>query len=173
MLKNTILKSTEFDSPLGPILAIADDEALYLLEFLDGRGVALEVENLRAKTKADIIPGRSNLIISIKKELKAYFAGDLKIFKTPVKFLGTPFQQLAWSALLRIPYGETRSYAAQAISIKKPTAFRAVANANGANQLAIIVPCHRIINTGGALGGYGGGLKRKKWLLKHEQSITR
>jgi len=171
MLKNAILKSAQFDSPLGPILAIADHEALYLLEFVDARGVAREVERLRIRTNLDIIPGSANPIMSIKKELKAYFSGDLKIFKTPIQLLGTPFQQLVWSALMRIPYGETRSYAEQAIAIKKPTAFRAVANANGANQLAIIVPCHRIINTSGALGGYGGGIKRKKWLLDHEKHL--
>lgn len=173
MLKNAILKSAQFDSPLGPILAIANDEALYLLEFVDARGVAREVENLRLKTKADIVSGNTDALSSIKKELKAYFSGDLKIFKTPVQILGTSFQQLVWSALMRISYGETRSYAAQAIAIKKPTAFRAVANANGANQLAIIVPCHRIINTSGALGGYGGGIQRKKWLLDHEKDGAR
>ena len=171
MLKNAILKSAQFDSPLGAILAIADDEALYLLEFVDARGVAREVENLRIKIKAEIIPGSANPIRSIKKELKAYFSGDLKNFKTPIQLLGTPFQQLVWSALMRVSHGETRSYAEQAIAIKKPRAFRAVANANGANQLAIIVPCHRIINTSGALGGYGGGIKRKKWLLDHEKHL--
>lgn len=170
MIKTLILKSTQLDSPLGPMLAIANDRALYLLEFVDGRGVAREVENLRLKTKADIVSGNVEALSSIKKELKAYFAGNLKTFKTPVKFLGTPFQQLVWSALMRIPHAETRSYAEQATAIKKPTAYRAVANANGANQLAIIVPCHRIINTSGALGGYGGGIKRKKWLLDHEKN---
>lgn len=173
MLKNIILKSVQFESPLGDILAIADEKALYLLEFVDGRGVAREVEKLRLKTKAEITTGNTSQLVSIRKELKAYFAGNLEKFNTPIQLLGTSFQQLVWSALLRIPYGKTRSYAEQAISIKKPTAFRAVANANGANQLSIIVPCHRIINTSGALGGYGGGLKRKKWLLEHEQYITR
>jgi AraC family transcriptional regulator of adaptative response/methylated-DNA-[protein]-cysteine methyltransferase len=169
MLKNAILKSAQLESPLGPMLAIADDAALYLLEFVDARGVAREVENLCLKIKADIVSGNAAPLSSIKKELKAYFSGNLKRFETPLQILGTPFQKVVWSALMRIPYGETRSYAEQAVAIKKSTAYRAVANANGANQLAIIVPCHRIINTGGALGGYGGGIKRKKWLLDHEQ----
>lgn len=169
MMKRLVLKSTQLDSPLGAMLAIADDSALYLLEFVDGRGVAREVENLRLKTKADIVSGNAEILSSIKEELKAYFAGNLKTFSTPVKLLGTSFQQSVWSELMRISYAETRSYAEQAMALKKPTAYRAVANANGANQLAIIIPCHRIINTSGALGGYGGGIKRKKWLLDHEQ----
>ena len=81
---------------------------------------------------------------------------------------GSDFQQKVWQALLKIPYGETRSYAAQAAAMGFPKATRAVANANGANQLAIVIPCHRIINSNGALGGYGGGVARKEWLLQHE-----
>lgn len=169
MLKNSVLKSAQFDSPLGSMLAISDDEALYLLEFVDGRGVDREIERLSIKTKSTIVSGNTHPIASIKKELKAYFDGKLKVFRTPLHLFGTPFQKKVWSALMRIPYGETRSYAAQAITIKKPTAYRAVANANGMNQLAIIIPCHRIINSNGELGGYGGGIKRKKWLIDHEK----
>ena len=168
MVKKSVLKSAQFDSPLGAMLAVADENALYLLEFLDARGVAREIEKLCHKTKLEVIPGVTDPIKTIKKELKAYFKGDLKTFKTPIHILGSAFQKKVWSALMRIPYGETRSYAEQAIAIQKPTAYRAVANANGANQLAIVIPCHRIINSNGALGGYGGGIKRKKWLLQHE-----
>jgi O-6-methylguanine DNA methyltransferase len=81
---------------------------------------------------------------------------------------GSPFQKLVWNELLNIPYGETRSYLEEANAIGKPTSYRAVANANGANKLAIIIPCHRIINNNGEIGGYGGGIARKKWLLEHE-----
>ncbi|WP_131779052.1 bifunctional transcriptional activator/DNA repair enzyme AdaA [Legionella bozemanae] len=164
-----VLKASWFDSPLGPMLAVADEEALYLLEFVDRRGLEREVERLRKKMKAAIIPGDTSPIRSIEKELKAYFAGTLKQFNTPIKMLGSPFQKMAWHALTRIPYGETRSYAEQARALGKPTAYRAVANANGANSLSVIVPCHRIINSSGNLGGYGGGIVRKQWLLEHEQ----
>ncbi|MCW8408296.1 trifunctional transcriptional activator/DNA repair protein Ada/methylated-DNA--[protein]-cysteine S-methyltransferase [Legionella sp. PATHC035] len=164
-----VLKASWFDSPLGPMLAVADEEALYLLEFVDRRGLEREVERLRKKMNAAIIPGEAPPLHSIQAELNAYFEGTLKEFNTPIHMLGSPFQKMAWHALTRIPYGETRSYAEQARALDKPTAYRAVANANGANSLAIIVPCHRIINSSGNLGGYGGGIARKKWLLEHEK----
>jgi len=151
------------------MVAIADDHALYLLEFVDRRGLEREVERLRQKTKSAIIPGQTPPIYSIESELSQYFDGKLKKFKTPLFFLGSPFQRQVWEELKKIPYGETRSYADTAKAIGKPTAFRAVANANGANQLAIVIPCHRVINTDGGLGGYGGGITRKEWLVNHEK----
>lgn len=166
---HNILKAAWLDTPLGPMIAIADEYALYLLEFVDRRGLEREIEKLRIKTKAAIIPGSNAPLKSIATELKFYFAGSLKEFKTTLHFLGSPFQQRVWQKLIRIPYGETRSYLAQAMAIGKQSAYRAVANANGANQLAIVIPCHRIINSNGELGGYGGGIARKKWLIEHEQ----
>lgn len=163
-----LLKATWLDTPLGPMLAIADDNALYLLEFVDRRGLEREVERLRVRTKAAIVPGVTAPITAIEKELKAYFTGKLKKFSTPLALLGSPFQQRVWHALCEIPYGETRSYKQQAHLLGQPTASRAVANANGANQLAIIIPCHRIITSSGDLGGYGGGLARKQWLIEWE-----
>lgn len=166
---HNVLKASWLDSPLGPMLAIADDKALYLLEFVERRGLEREIERLRLRTKSAIIPGSTDSITSIEAELKLYFDGKLKAFKTPIHLMGSPFQKLVWAELMRIPYGQTRSYADQAAAISKPSAYRAVANANGANQLAIVVPCHRIINTNGELGGYGGGIARKKWLINHEK----
>lgn len=166
---NHILKASWLDTPLGPMLAIANEEALYLLEFVDRRGLEKEIEHLRRKTKSAIVPGHTPPISMIEKELDLYFKGSLKEFKTPLFLLGSPFQKHVWDELVKIPPGETRSYAALAKTIGKPTAFRAVARANGANQLAIIIPCHRVINTNGELGGYGGGLSRKNWLINHER----
>ncbi len=166
-----LLKAKWLDSPLGPILAIADEKELYLLEFVERRGLEREIERLRFKAKAAIVPGMTEPLRSIEGELKAYFEGSLKQFQTPLHLLGSPFQKSVWEELLKIPYGTTRSYAAQALSMGIPKATRAVANANGANQLAIVIPCHRIINSNGALGGYGGGITRKEWLLRHEKSI--
>lgn len=163
-----ILKAAWLDTPLGTMVAIADENALYLLEFIDGRGIELEVERLKLRTKSCLVLGTSAPIATIERELNAYFAGNLQTFTTPIVLLGSPFQKQVWHALLGVPYGETRSYKTQAQTIESPSAFRAVANANGANQLAIIVPCHRIITSGGDLGGYGGGVHRKKWLLDHE-----
>lgn len=163
-----ILKAVWIDTVLGPMIAIADEDALYLLEFITRRGLEREVERLRKRGFA-IIPGTTEPLRLIDAELKLYFSGLLTEFKTPYYVLGSPFQKQVWAALCQIPYGETRSYAEQARGMGKPTAFRAVANANGANQLAIIIPCHRIISSDGTLGGYGGGIAVKQWLLEHEQ----
>lgn len=163
------LKASWIDTPLGPMLAIADDQALYLIEFVDRRGLEKEIERLRKKTKFPIVPGKPNPIKQIEKELDEYFSGKIREFKTPLCLLGSPFQKRVWEELQKIPRGETRSYAEIARAIGKPSAFRAVALANGANQFAIVVPCHRVINSNGDLGGYGGGIKRKEWLLKHER----
>jgi AraC family transcriptional regulator of adaptative response/methylated-DNA-[protein]-cysteine methyltransferase len=164
-----ILKASWIDTPLGPMIAIANEKALYLLEFVDRRGLEREVERLRLKTKSAIIPGYTHPISSIKKELKAYFEGKLTEFQTPLFLLGSDFQKQVWEELKKIPPGETRSYMAIAKAIGRPSAFRAVARANGTNQIAIVIPCHRVINTNGKLGGYGGGLSRKKWLINHEK----
>ena len=163
-----ILKTTWIDTTLGPMVAVADEKFLYLLEFVTRRGLEREVERLRQRGFA-LIPGNSLPLTSIETELNDYFEGKLKVFKTPYRVFGSPFQQQVWKELCQIPYGETRSYAEQSASLGKPNAYRAVANANGANQLAIIVPCHRVIASDGTLGGYGGGLTVKEWLINHEK----
>ncbi len=163
------LKASWLDTKLGPVIAIADDDALYLLEFVDRRGLEREIERLRIRTKSAILPGVTKPICSIEKELKQYLDGKITKFETPLYLLGSPFQKRVWKELQRIPYGETCSYTDLAVAIGKPSAFRAVANANGANQLAIVIPCHRVINLNGELGGYGGGLPRKKWLIALEK----
>lgn len=163
-----ILKAAWVDTGLGPMLAIADDDALCLLEFVDRRGLEREIERLRQRLRAAIVPGTNAPIASITQELTAYFEGQLMSFRTPIRRLGTPFEQRVWAALDTIPLGETRTYGEIARTIERPTAFRAVARANGANVLALVIPCHRVINTNGELGGYGGGLERKQWLLQHE-----
>jgi AraC family transcriptional regulator of adaptative response/methylated-DNA-[protein]-cysteine methyltransferase len=166
-----ILKASWLDTKLGPMLAIGDEKYLYLLEFVDRRGLEKEIERLRSRLKIAIIPGISKPIISIKNELNQYFSGTLKEFKTPIELVGSSFQQSVWKELRNIPLGVTKSYGEIARLLGKPSAFRAVANANGANQLAIIVPCHRVINTNGKLGGYAGGLSRKQWMLELEKNL--
>jgi AraC family transcriptional regulator, regulatory protein of adaptative response / methylated-DNA-[protein]-cysteine methyltransferase len=164
-----VLKASWIDTPLGPMLAVGDAEALYLLEFDGRRGLEKEIEKLRSKTQLPILSGKTKPIQQIEVELERYFSGKPTEFKTPLFLIGTAFQKRVWEELQKIPAGETRSYAEIAKAIGKPTAFRAVALANGANQLAIIIPCHRVINSNGALGGYGGGIKKKEWLLKNEK----
>ncbi|MBE1445314.1 bifunctional transcriptional activator/DNA repair enzyme AdaA [Paenibacillus sp. OAS669] len=165
-----ILKASWLDTRLGPMIAIADEQALYLLEFIDRRGLEREIERLRRKTKSAVIPGSTPPIDSIERELRDYFEGKLTEFKTPVKLIGSPFQKKVWEQLQKIPPGQTTSYGNLASAIEKPSAIRAVAQANGANQLAIVIPCHRVINSNGELGGYGGGISRKQWLLDHEKN---
>ena len=118
--------------------------------------------------KALIVVGRSQLVDMLEREVRDYFAGVLLNFKTPFRFFGTPFQKRVWQELQQIPYGQTRSYAEIATAIGKPSAFRAVALANSANMICVIVPCHRVIQSTGALGGYASGMERKQWLLNHE-----
>ena len=168
-----VLKASWIDTPLGPMLAIADEEELYLLEFVGRRGLEREIERLRYRMHAPIIPGMTAPLRSIEKELEKYFRGELMDFQTPFKTIGTPFQKQVWKELCEIPFGQTRSYKQIAFGINNPLAVRAVAQANGANQLAIIIPCHRVINASGELGGYGGGVARKTWLLEHEVKYGR
>lgn len=160
------------DTRLGPMLAIADEVALHLLEFVDRRGLEREVERLRQRRQRPIIPGRTAITAQIEQELTQYFAGTLARFETPLALLGSAFQQSVWAALQAIPAGQTCSYAELANAVGKPTALRPVAQANGANQLAIVVPCHRVIEANGELGGYGGGVSRKQWLLAHERQLA-
>ncbi len=157
------------ETPLGAMTVIGDEEALYLLEYADRRGLERQVERLRKRARAGIVPGRTGPIAKIEAELAAYFDGRSMRFETPLARLGSPFQSAVWDALRLIPPGRTQSYAGIAGAIGRPQAVRAAARANGANPFAIVVPCHRVINADGALGGYGGGLARKRWLLDHEQ----
>ncbi len=166
------LHSSHIDTPLGAMLAIADEQALYLLEFTDSRDFEREIERLKEKAHAEIVLGRTVIISSIERELQHYFDGTLQEFKTPVAFLGTPFQNAVWTMLQKIPFGQTGSYGQVARAIGMPTAFRAVANANGSNRLAIITPCHRIIKSNGDLCGYNSGLARKQWLINHEKWVV-
>lgn len=157
------------DTPLGPMVSVADDDQLYLLEFTDRKRLEKEIERLQVKTERSILPGHNAVIEQLHTELANYFEGTLKAFSTPVCLIGTAFQEAVWRSLQEVPYGETRSYREIAQTLNNPSAFRAVASANGANQLAIIVPCHRVIRSSGSLAGYGGGLTRKQWLLNHEK----
>ena len=159
------------DSPLGPMLAIADDRGLHIVDWVDRRGLERAVERLRAREKTAIVPGSHPILNQIAHEMKAYFAGTLKSFETPLADWGTLFQNSVWQALLAIPRGETCSYADLARGLGAPKAVRAVARANGDNFRGVIIPCHRVIGSDGSLTGYGGGLARKQWLLDHEKSM--
>lgn len=155
-------------TPLGSLLAIASDEGLCLLEFVDRRMLATNIQRVRKRWGVPIIAGDHPHIVRIERELQKYFLGALSSFETPLCLRGTPFQERVWRALLEIPHGQTRSYLQIARRIGQATAVRAVATANGDNRLAIVIPCHRVIGSDGKLVGYGGGLWRKRRLLEIE-----
>jgi AraC family transcriptional regulator, regulatory protein of adaptative response / methylated-DNA-[protein]-cysteine methyltransferase len=160
------------DTPLGAMIAVGDEGALYLLEYVDRRGLDRQIEKLRHRAMAAIVPGRTATIDQIETELGDYFGGRLLRFRTPLARFGSPFQNAVWDALLAIPLGGTRSYADVARAAARPRAVRAAAQANGANPFAIVIPCHRVVASDGTLGGYGGGLSRKRWLLDHEKRVA-
>lgn len=164
-----MLKSSRFNTILGEMLAIGDEHNLYLLEFTDYRPLDRAIRQLERHTKSMIAEGDSAPLSSIRSEMELYLNSDLRDFNTPIMLIGTEFQKLTWSALQKIPYGATISYAELASTIGRPKAFRAAANSNGANKLVIITPCHRVIGSGGSLGGYSSGLDRKRWLLELER----
>ena len=116
-----------------------------------------------------MVPGDSDVLRELRRELQEYFDGRRTEFSVPLALRGTPFEQTVWSELLRIPAGETRSYQETARAIQSPKASRAVGRANGLNRIAILIPCHRVVNQNGELGGYGGGLWRKRILLDLER----
>ena len=167
------LLSKWIESPLGAILALADDDGLYVFDWVDRRGLEREIVRLRAKTKFAIVPGPHPVLDQAEREINEYFAGQRNVFTLPFALRGTEFQRQVWDELLRIPSGETRSYAEIARSIGQPKAVRAVARANGDNFRGIVIPCHRVIGSDGSLTGYGGGLARKQWLLDHERKMTK
>ena len=162
-----VLYSHEMATPVGPMLAVTSATALYLLEFLTRRNLDAELAALLRT--AEIVPGRTAVGVALERELGDYFAGRSAVFETPLEFPGTDFQRGVWAQLMTIAAGETWSYGKLANAVGQPTAARAVASANAANQFAIVVPCHRVIASTGELGGYAGGVQRKRWLLEHER----
>ena len=149
------------DSPVGPLLLAGDRDGLRVLAF----GVGSRPRAIEPSWR----PDTAGVLTGVRNELERYFAGRLTKFTTPVVFDGTPFQNQVWRELCRIPYGETISYLELANRIQNPRAVRAVGLANGANPIAIIVPCHRVIGANGSLTGFGGGLPAKRALLELER----
>lgn len=166
--KDALLKADWIDTPLGPMIAVADAHALHLLEFHDRKALARELKALHERSPGGIGFGRPATIDQVAGELAAYFDGRGAVFQTPLAQTASAFTRAVWDALRDIPPGETRSYSQIAQDIEKPGAVRTVARANGANQIAILVPCHRVIGADGSLTGYGGGLWRKQKLIEIE-----
>jgi AraC family transcriptional regulator of adaptative response/methylated-DNA-[protein]-cysteine methyltransferase len=160
------------DTPLGPMIAGATEAGLVLLEFTDRRMLEAQLATLRRRFKAALVPAEHPHLAALRRELAEYFAGTRQTFTVPVSAPGTPFEERVWRALQTIPPGETRSYEDIARVVGSPAAVRAVGRANGLNRIAIVIPCHRVVNKSGELGGYGGGLWRKRRLLQLERRLT-
>jgi AraC family transcriptional regulator of adaptative response/methylated-DNA-[protein]-cysteine methyltransferase len=161
------------DSPVGPLIAGAVDEGVCLLEFSDRRALETQIASLRRQVGDAVVPAAHPLLDALREQLASYFAGDRRDFDLPLVYPGTDFQTRVWDELLRIPYGETRSYEDVARALGDYKAVRAVGTANGLNRIAIVIPCHRVVNKSGQLGGYGGGLWRKQILLDLERGQRR
>lgn len=145
-------------TPLGAMIAVTDGDAITSLDFTNDVSMSDNSDH--------------PLLLQLEKELGEYFTGDRISFNLPINPKGTPFQKSVWETLCTIPYAETISYATEAKLFGNPKAIRAVANANGRNPIAILIPCHRVIATGGGLGGYSGGIEKKEFLLKLEKPYT-
>ena len=156
-------------TPLGPMIAAATNDGVCLLEFTDRRMLETQLAVLNRRLRLPLVPGDNDHLRRLRREMDEYFAGRRHAFEVPLRVSGTPFQERVWGELRTIPYGETRSYADVARAVGSAGAVRAVGQANGANRIAIVLPCHRVVNAGGQLGGYGGGLWRKRRLLALEQ----
>ena len=158
-------------SPMGDLLAItAPDGTLHALEFADH---ADRLHTLFARHHPGAMLAEGPAPAALVAAVGAYFAGDVAALDAlPVARIGSDFQRRVWAALRAIPAGETRSYGQLAAAIGQPSASRAVGLANGANPIGIVVPCHRVIGSGGALTGYAGGVERKAWLLRHEGALA-
>ncbi|MGI3168609.1 bifunctional transcriptional activator/DNA repair enzyme AdaA [Pseudooceanicola sp. C21-150M6] len=165
-----LLRADWIETSLGPLIVVADDRSLHLLEFADRPALPRELARLRAAVKGRLGIGRTAPMDQAAAELDAYLAGRSPRFDTPLTLHGTPFTRAVWQALRQIPAGDTISYSTLARRLNRPEATRAVARANGANQIAVLIPCHRVIGADGSLTGYGGGLWRKEKLLAIEGS---
>lgn len=155
-------------TPLGPMLAGAIDDGICLLEFTDRPMLPTQLETLRRRLGRPIVSGRHPHLDRLQSQLDEYFAGSRRAFDVPLVAPGSPFQERTWAELRRLGSGTTVSYEELAARVGRPTAQRAVGTANGANRIALLIPCHRVVRKSGETGNYGGGRWRKAWLLAHE-----
>jgi AraC family transcriptional regulator, regulatory protein of adaptative response / methylated-DNA-[protein]-cysteine methyltransferase len=160
------------ESPVGPLLVGGTEKGLALVEFTDRRALESQLATLRRRLGRVLVPGTNGHVERAQGELAEYFGGRRREFDLPLDVPGTPFELAVWAELRKVPYGETRSYEDLAVALGRPGGSRAVGQANGRNRIAIVIPCHRVVNKGGALGGYGGGLWRKRFLLDLEQRAS-
>lgn len=150
------------------MIACANFEGICLLEFSDREGLEKQKIQLKEDLKTDFIDGENNHLVNLEIQLSEYFDKSRTSFDLPLVMTGTTFQNNVWNTLLEIPFGKTMTYIELSHKLGDPKAIRAVAGANGANRIVILIPCHRVIGSDGTLTGYSGGIWRKQWLLELE-----
>jgi AraC family transcriptional regulator of adaptative response/methylated-DNA-[protein]-cysteine methyltransferase len=159
-------------TPIGLMYAGCTDDAICLFDFVTRQHAAKAINRIKTLLQAPMETENHPLLSELERQVAAYFAGTLQLFDLPLHPVGTPFQQEVWHTLQTIPYGTTITYKQQALRMGNEKLIRAMAHANGANTLAILIPCHRVIGSSGSLIGYAGGLHLKKWLLQHEHQYA-
>jgi len=169
-LEESLIFKTIITTAIGNMVVCANKEGICLLEFEDRPDINRQLMSLLSFLEGTIVPGTNTHILNLQSQIDLYFKKELKKFDLPLVFAGTDFQKSVWNQLLYIPFGSTQTYLAVTKKLGNVKAIRAVASANGANKIAILVPCHRVIGSDGSLIGYAGGLWRKKWLLEHESA---
>ena len=165
-----VINILRFSSPIGSLIACATEKGVCFLGFIGQKRIEKHFVEIQKHFNAIILPGKNTHLTKVKKEITEYFDGKRKTFSVSLDIVGTDFRKKVWTELLNIPYGKTVSYKEQAIAINNIKAIRAVASANAANKIGIIIPCHRVIGSNGSLTGYAGGLHKKRWLLNFEKS---
>jgi O-6-methylguanine DNA methyltransferase len=169
-ITQALIHTTIVHTPLGDMFAASSAKGICMLSFYDKFHIDAQLKNLKERFNAQVIPNTNDYFIQLQKELDEYFQGKRECFTLPLQLLGTSFQIQCWKVLLGIEYGKTISYKEEAKRINNPKAYRAVANANAQNMIEIVVPCHRVIQENGQLGGYSSGIEKKKFLLNLEKS---
>lgn len=165
-----VVNIVRFSTPIGAMFACATESGICLLEFTDRKTLEAQFKDIRKQLNAVILPGKNSHLTQVQNELEEYFEGERKVFSVALDLQGTDFRKQVWEELTNIPYGNTRTYKEQSIALNNLKAIRAVGSANGANKVAIIIPCHRVVGSNGTLTGYAGGVHRKKWLLDFERT---
>lgn len=165
------IQTTQYQTPFGELILGSMDQQLCLCDWLHRKMRASIDERIQSGLHATYAAEGSDLLEEARNQLAQYFQGERKEFDLPLLLVGSDFQKRVWKALLQIPYGTTESYSGLARKLGNEEAIRAVAAANGANAISIIVPCHRIVGSDGSMTGYAGGLRTKRELLRMENAL--
>lgn len=176
--QNNELAAAIIDTPIGELVTVGNEKSIYMLQVLQKESLYLQLKRIADHTKSYMISGRTKAIDMLERELTDYFNGTLEVFTTPIQMFGTDFQVQVWKALRKIPFGKQISYAqlAENVQAERPKTsagapVRAVGTANGANRIMIVIPCHRVINKNGKLGGFSCGIEKKRLLLDLENKL--